>query len=234
MERRWPFAWTLLEEFGKGELQATKVSSMARGSIFEHPMAEHHEDLVALAGIGSLGTSREGKHAERALARWVAAQPWRRLLPELYVFDCTKYLGARQGVQRGLKHQVLLPHEVVSSLGEAGPELFDNIFGRPEQWAAYWEKSGSLRTAEAAEEDDTGHGSYFSGTAEAAVEEGAQFPRTAEAAGVSTQFSPTADDAGDGRQLPRTAEAAGNDTQLSSSAEAAPMPPIFPCRNSWG
>ena len=137
MEADLPWAWELLREIGTGESSVKKAVRHAKKSAATADPGGLDPDLAALVRIGG----GHEKHAERALWRWVATQPWRRLLPDLYTFGCTKWQGPTKGVCAA-EHSALLPHEVVARLAVACPELFQQVMGSQSSWAEFWAGEG--------------------------------------------------------------------------------------------
>ncbi len=89
---------------------------------------------------------------ERDLQTWVAGQPWRKILPDLYEFECVKSgTGEAYGVLQPSTHFCLLPHEVVGCLTEAGPELLQKVCGLPIEWDTFWRQRASAARAALAE-----------------------------------------------------------------------------------
>ncbi len=120
-------ACDLLMEVGRGVSSVHRACRAARGAVDEGSTCP---DLAALSAMA-------GPQGERELQRWVMRQPWRRLLPSLYEFPCSKWRGPLRQVQPAT-HACLLPHEVFGTLGLAGPALFLNLMGSRAAWAEYW------------------------------------------------------------------------------------------------
>ncbi len=137
MEADLPWAWELLREIGTGESSVKKAVRHAKKSAATADPGGLDPDLAAPVRIGG----GHEKHAERALWRWVANQPWRRLLPDLYTFGCTKWQGPTKGVCAA-EHSALLPREVVARLAVACPELFQQVMGSQSSWAEFWAGEG--------------------------------------------------------------------------------------------
>ncbi len=129
-----PHAWAILEDIGVGEQTCRGGAKMARGAAHLAEGASRAGDLRELGKLASSAKDAEGKHAERGLHRWASRQPWRRLLPEIYEYQATKWCGVRKGL-RVRSQAVLLPHEVVGALGAAGPEMVARILGPPYSWS---------------------------------------------------------------------------------------------------
>ncbi len=128
------YARELLTDIGRGHTGASKALWHAKRAVQSGQGGSHDPALVQLAELGKV----HEKHRERALHRWAGRQPWRSLLPEVYRFKCTKWLGPRQGVVPAV-HHCLLPHEVLGSLGSSGcPDLLAYVLGTAGDWANCW------------------------------------------------------------------------------------------------
>ncbi len=123
-----------LSEVGRGATSVGKALWHARKAVTELGADKADPMLLGLAQLGR-GLKR---HRERALRRWADDQNFRRLLPELYPFACTKWRSPRLGVQQAT-HWCLLPHEVLAALGEtACTEFLDHVLGSPKSWSDFW------------------------------------------------------------------------------------------------
>ena len=95
----------LLERVGTGRLSV-------RDALF-HARSSSSRDAVT-AQLRLMST-REVTHQERDLHTWVDKQPWRKLLPALYRFDCTKSgRGESYGTAEPAVHYAILLHEVLA------------------------------------------------------------------------------------------------------------------------
>ncbi len=195
------YSYELLEKFGKGLLSAKGVCEHASGKAVAAAKSP-----VLIERLAALG-----RHPLRALDRLVAKEPWRKLLPELYEFSCTKHLGPMQGVQPAT-HYCILPHEVFSNLATQSPELFYHVFGEPGDWADFWKGEG--------------------GAVAAGVPRGGTFD--AAAAGAAPTASAAADTAAttssDGATLPVAAGTVATTSSDGATLPVAAGPPGIACR----
>ncbi|MCP4239266.1 MAG: hypothetical protein GY772_01780 [bacterium] len=119
----------LLTNMGQGMLSVHRVGSLAR-------------EAARMCGDGALEDlgACTGKNAERALHRWVRRQTWSRILPELYPFALTKRrteISSAGAVYEGA-HAAILPHEIVATLSQNAPEMFEYLFGSAEERREFW------------------------------------------------------------------------------------------------
>ncbi len=135
----------LLHRIGRGTLGVADACNLARSA--------RADDSIAQV-LSALGTRRED-HRERDLHTWAARQPWRRLLPGLYAFACTKCgQGERDGEIFPSEHFALLPHEQLACLADAGPDLLAHVCGPREAWAECWRARAAAAAAARAEDDE--------------------------------------------------------------------------------
>ncbi len=122
----------LLRKLGQGrksvqELCETAMSSLAKDEVMQ-----------AIARLAM----RPQKHWERDLHRWADTTLWRRALPELYAFKCTKSgSGRTYAIIAEAEHHCLLPHEVLGCLAARGPELTGHVCGTPATWVRFWREA---------------------------------------------------------------------------------------------
>ena len=86
--------------------------------------------------IRELAQLPNNSHRERDLHRWVARQPWRDILPDLYEFKTPITMDGiheTEGLQTSL-----CPHEVFAQI-HTYPELFHYLFGTPEELTQFWD-----------------------------------------------------------------------------------------------
>ena len=132
----------LLSRIGRG-VMTVKDACLVAGTSRSHDTI-----TAAMAELNNRATA----HQERDLHAWAARQAWRKLMPQLYIFGCTKAGdGEHYGVVLPALHAALLPHEVVGCLADAGPELLAHVCGSRRTWRRFWRERARASEAAMAE-----------------------------------------------------------------------------------
>ena len=115
-----------------GGFSFTRMNRLAR-SIAKHcgGVPTHVKELAEMLK----GERRD--HLERSVNRWARRQVWGRLMPEPYRFDMTVKAKGKTGRLARMSTGVLLPHEVVGTLG-AYPDLFEYLMGSAKELFDFW------------------------------------------------------------------------------------------------
>ena len=118
----------------EGLCSFTRTQRMCRAiQKFCGEVPDHVTEIAALART-------QPSHIERDLHRWCKRQPWAKVLPEPYDFLIPCSLdGGLTKTERS--HSVLAPHEVFANMWVEAPEIFEEMFGTPEEVTDFWRKS---------------------------------------------------------------------------------------------
>ncbi len=96
------------------------------------------EDRAAASSLlQGLAACGDDSHAEVRLGTLMKRQALDKFMPAPYEFEVT--LMTRDGRVKSGKQTMLLPHEVFGRLGTEAPQVFEQIFGGPQQLEAFWQ-----------------------------------------------------------------------------------------------
>ena len=122
------------------QVGCTKISSLAKAAV-----------KTPSPSLKSFAAKVGGSHVERSLQTWAHKQSWIDFLPDPFDFNIhVEDLGCnREGVfeqkagSTTAKHSCILPHEVIGSLWDKAPDVFEHLLGDANTLKAFWQAAAT-------------------------------------------------------------------------------------------